>query len=403
MTPSANVASAGPAGPPPAAMTRPQATSAETSSARSVMSRPRTAIAGTPARRRRKATTPSVATTARATVVSAPSMRAGSQSNGGGGQGAGKDGASLDSPPMAGGGRDPDPDEIHDVNVRYHDAAAAGYDVKWGVDYGEVGRAQVLGKVRKLLGPHPGPFERALEIGAGTGYFTLHLLAAGVVRSAVASDISPGMTRVLSENARRMGLDVETAVCAAEDLPFEDGSFDLVLGHAVLHHIPDLGQAFAEMRRVLRPGGTILFAGEPSARGDRLASIPKRAALRAAPLWRRLMRARPAEPHRGEAEDGESLEPFVDVHAFVPDDLLRAARAAGLEDVRVQGEELLANWFGWFNRTLEATARPEDVPWPWRQYAFRGYLALQAVDRIALEPRLPAGIFYNLMLTGRRP
>ena len=38
------------------------------------------------------------------------------------------------------------------------------------------------------------------------------------------------------------------------------------------------------------------------------------------------------------------------------------------------GEELLANWFGWTNRTLEATADPRDVPWAWRQYAYRGYL-----------------------------
>jgi SAM-dependent methyltransferase len=293
-------------------------------------------------------------------------------------------------------------DEIHDVNVRYHDAAAAGYDGKWGVDYGDVGRAQVLGKVRKLLGPDPGPFGRSLEIGAGTGYFTLHLLAAGVVHEAVATDISPGMVDVLEANAQRMGLELETAACAAEELPFEDESFDLVMGHAILHHIPDLPRAFAEMRRVLRPGGTVLFAGEPSARGDRLAAIPKRAGLRVAPAWRRLMRARPAPPHDEGGEGGEALEPFVDVHAFVPAELERAAAAGGLTDVRVRGEELLANWFGWFNRTLEATAHYDDIPWLWRQYAFRGYLALQALDRVILEPRLPAGIFYNLMLTARR-
>jgi SAM-dependent methyltransferase len=261
----------------------------------------------------------------------------------------------------------------------------------------------VLGKVHKLLGPSPGPFERSLEIGAGTGYFTLHLLAAGVVRSAMATDISQGMVDVLQANAARMGLEVETAACAAEELPFEGESFDLVLGHAILHHIPDLARAFAEMRRVLRPGGIVLFAGEPSERGDRLAAVPKRAGLRAAPLWRRAVRARAAAPHHGDPGDGESLEPFVDVHAFVPEDLRAAAVAGGLTDVRVRGEELVANWFGWFNRTVEATAEYDDIPWMWRQYAFRGYLALQTVDRVLLEPRLPAGIFYNLMLRARRP
>jgi hypothetical protein len=40
---------------------------------------------------------------------------------------------------------------------------------------------------------------------------------------------------------------------------------------------------------------------------------------------------------------------------------------------------------------------------PWIQYAYRGYIALQEVDRRVLEPRLPAEIFYNLMLAARKP
>src|SRR3954453_8831197 len=293
--------------------------------------------------------------------------------------------------------------EILDVNRRYHDVAAESYDAKWGISFGEIGHAQVLGKVSKLLGARPGPYGRSLEIGAGTGYFSLNLLQTGVVREATCTDISPGMLQTLEANAAELGLEVETAACDAAELPFADESFDLVLGHAVLHHIPDLPRAFAEMRRVLRPGGLVLFAGEPSERGDRLPAPPKRAGVGAAPVWRWIVRARAAAPHDGDPGDGESLEPFVDVHAFVPEDLRAAAVAGGLTDVRVRGEELVANWFGWFNRTVEATAEYDDVPWMWRQYAFRGYLALQTVDRVLLEPRLPAGIFYNLMLTARRP
>jgi SAM-dependent methyltransferase len=303
---------------------------------------------------------------------------------------------------------------IRDVNTRYHDAAAGHYDTKWGVDYGDIGRAQVRGKLQKLLGTPLPAFERSLEIGAGTGYFTLNMLQDGVVREATATDISPGMLDALQANATRVGVTVRTVACDAEELPFDDESFDVVLGHAVLHHLPHLDRAFAELRRVLRPGGQLAFAGEPSRTGDRIAAFPKRAALRTAPLWRQLMRARPAEggdPPTGAPEppaapgglDGESLEPFVDVHAFTPDELAQWARRAGFSDVRVRGEELLANWFGWMNRTLEATARPEDVPWLWRQYAFRGYLALQRVDAALLEGRLPPAVFYNLMLSGRKP
>jgi SAM-dependent methyltransferase len=299
------------------------------------------------------------------------------------------------------------PEAIRDVNTRYHDAAAVEYDSKWGIDFGEIGRQQVLGKLRKGLGARAdGPFADALEIGAGTGYFSLNLMQAGIVGRATCLDISPGMLETLERNAGRLGLEVETVATDAEHLPFADASFDLVLGHAVLHHLPDLDQAFGEFRRVLRPGGLLFFAGEPSRLGDRLAAYPKRGAMRAAPLWRRVIGAQAAGNH-GAAPDhehahGHDLEPFVDVHAFDPASLRGFADRAGFADVRVRGEELLANWFGWTNRTLEASAVPETVPWGWRQYAYRGYLALQAVDRTLLEPRLPPAIFYNLILTARK-
>jgi ubiquinone/menaquinone biosynthesis C-methylase UbiE len=293
-------------------------------------------------------------------------------------------------------------EEIRDANTRYHDVAAGHYDSKWGIDFGELGLSQVSAKLQKALGEEPPHYARSLEIGAGTGYFTLNLLRAGLIGEATCSDISPGMLATLAGNAERLGLRVRTEPADAERLPFADGSFDLVLGHAVLHHIPDLARAFAEFERVLAPGGTVLFAGEPSRYGDRLANVPKRFASAVAPLWRRAMGAGPA-PSEVDSEPDVALEGVVDVHAFAPGELARVARGAGFEEVRVSGEELLANWFGWTNRALEATANPEEVPWAWRLYAYRGYLALQELDRRLLESRLPAAIFYNLMLSARKP
>jgi SAM-dependent methyltransferase len=291
--------------------------------------------------------------------------------------------------------------EILDVNRRYHDVAAETYDAKWGISFGEIGHQQVLGKLTKLLGPDPGPFGEALEIGAGTGYFSLNLLQTGVIGEATCTDISPGMLQTLEHNAQQLGLEVSTAACDATELPFAEESFDLVFGHAVLHHLPDLDRAFAEFARVLRPGGIVFFAGEPSRSGDKLAAYPKRAGLALGPLWRRAMRARPA-PESGDEPEAHALEAVVDVHAFVPADLERHAAAGGFTDVRVRGEELLANWFGWFNRTLEASGDPRDLRKAWVQYAYRGYIALQALDRAALEPRLPPRIFYNLMVAARK-
>jgi SAM-dependent methyltransferase len=297
-------------------------------------------------------------------------------------------------------------ESIRDANVRYHDLAAEHYDSKWGISYGDVGQAQVTGKLRKALGHEPRRYARALEIGAGTGYFTLNLLRAGVVREAVATDISPGMLRRLRDSAAELGVDVETAACEAAALPFEDGSFDLVFGHAVLHHLPDLEGAFREFSRVLRPGGVVAFCGEPSYYGDRIAAWPKRGANALAPLWRALMRAAP-RPSNGNGNGGfgeeDLLEQVVDVHAFTPAELAGHAEAAGLEGVRVSGEELAASLFGWANRTLEASAEPLDVPWAWRVYAYRGYLLLQTLDRSLLEPRLPAALFYNLLISARLP
>ena len=212
--------------------------------------------------------------------------------------------------------------EIREVNERYHDVAAGTYDAKWGIDFGSVGLAQVRAKLEKALGaPLDRPIGRSLEIGAGTGYVSLNLLRAGVVEAAVCTDIASGMLAALEANADRLGLDVETAVADAGALPFPDGSFDLVLGHAVLHHLPDLGAAFGELHRVLRPGGRIAFAGEPSRTGDRIAGVPKRGARAVAPLWRLAVGASPAPaPHAdgsGTQEDHD-LERFVDIHAFEP-------------------------------------------------------------------------------------
>jgi len=297
--------------------------------------------------------------------------------------------------------------EIRDVNTRYHDITAADYDAKWGIDFGTVGQGQVLGKLHKLLDPAlvAAGFAEALEVGAGTGYFGLNLLRAGVIGELACADISPGMLAALADNAARLGVDVGTAVADAEALPFDDQSFDLVFGHAVLHHLPHLKRAFSEIHRVLRPGGRIVFAGEPSRVGDLLARLPKRAAVIASPAWRALVGAA-AAPANGAAHDdpeANDLERVVDIHAFAPSDLAELAGAAGFAEVTVRGEELTANWFGWFNRGLEASAHPQEIPVRWRNYAFRGYLALQRLDATVLEPRLPAAVFYNLLLSARRP
>ncbi len=198
----------------------------------------------------------------------------------------------------------PRAEHIKDVNTRYHDVAASWYDAKWGIDFGEVGRAQVRAKLVKALGQEPC---EALRRRARDRRRDRLLLAqprrsSALIERLTATDISPGMLATLSGTARRLGVEVETVRAEAETLPFDDASFDLVFGHAVLHHIPDLERAFGEFRRVLRPGGVVAFCGEPSRHGDRLAAVPKRAGrLLGARLAASCWAPAPRQRRRGEA------------------------------------------------------------------------------------------------------
>ena len=291
-------------------------------------------------------------------------------------------------------------ERIRDVNTRYHDVAAARVRRQVGDRLRRDRPAPGRGEAGKALGGAAGePFGDALEIGAGTGYFSLNLLQLGTDRAGDRDrHLAGDAASARGERRRARARGRARCVTEAERLPFADESFDLVFGHAVLHHIPDLERAFAEFFRVLRPGGTVAFCGEPSRYGDRIAALPKRAALaRRAALAARGRRRRARRGTAGPtADDGHALEAEVDVHAFDPAELRGALRTRRVRASRVRGEELLANIYGWGLRTVESTAEPEEVPMGWRHFAFRSYLALQRVDTPLLEPRLPPELFYNL-------
>ena len=105
-----------------------------------------------------------------------------------------------------------------------------------------------------LLGEAKG---RVLEIGGGTG---ANLPFYGTaVESLVVTEPEPAMLRRLQAKAREQSPLAKILRAPAEDLPFEDASFDTVVSTLVLCGVDDQERALREIRRVLRPGGSLLF------------------------------------------------------------------------------------------------------------------------------------------------
>lgn len=95
---------------------------------------------------------------------------------------------------------------------------------------------------------------QVLEIGCGTGAFARSVIEALAGVEYVATDAAPSMVAA----ARTLGV---PAQCVdAQSLPFDDDSFDVVVAAWMLYHVGDLDVTLAEVRRVLRPGGTFVAA-----------------------------------------------------------------------------------------------------------------------------------------------
>lgn len=95
-----------------------------------------------------------------------------------------------------------------------------------------------------------------LEIGGGTGANLPHYRAAERV---VVTEPDPFMRDKLRSKISQTQVPFEVSDAGAQDLPFADGSFDVVVSTLVLCTVPDQRAALAEIRRVLRPGGAFLF------------------------------------------------------------------------------------------------------------------------------------------------
>ena len=165
---------------------------------------------------------------------------------------------------------------------------------------------QHLRIVRRLLDPQPGT--RMLEVGSGRGHLTRQLDDLGAVATGI--DANPA--------AAEHAIAKDIRVMAVEQIDFRNGEFDQVVSVHAIEHFPELEPAFAEMARVLRPGGHMLliYPYEPI-RG--LGAVPD-----AITIYRNPFRAR--ELHR---------------HNLRPPRVRALATQAGLEHVHTEFRWLL--------------------------------------------------------------
>jgi len=121
-------------------------------------------------------------------------------------------------------------------------------------------------RLHEALAPRPG--ETILEVGPGTGYYTLDV-AQGLGRDGALHifDLQQEMLDHTTRRARDAGIEnVEPRQGNARELPYDDATFDAAYLVAVLGEIPDQDAALRELARVLRPGGRLVVGelfGDP--------------------------------------------------------------------------------------------------------------------------------------------
>lgn len=138
--------------------------------------------------------------------------------------------------------------DIQERSKRHFDSIAANYndshDGKFCADmYAPLIQAIYKAGVGKLL-----------DLGCGNGNLLVQLVKDGFALTGV--DLSEAM---IEQAKQRLNDYAELIVADAGHLPFQAGTFDILVCNASFHHYPDSKDALKEMRRVLRPGGELLI------------------------------------------------------------------------------------------------------------------------------------------------
>ena len=150
-------------------------------------------------------------------------------------------------------------------NKLLFNAGSQAYDI---LTYQDVWREQIADVLEHV--PEPGKIRRILDLGCGPGV-SAFVLAEHLPHTQVDGvDLAVKMIDRAKVHHRRTFAhlkNVEFHVGDATELPWEDGTFDLAVGHSFLYLVPDQAAVLAETRRLLAPGGTMVLL-EPNRTGN---------------------------------------------------------------------------------------------------------------------------------------
>ncbi len=134
------------------------------------------------------------------------------------------------------------------------DVLPAGVTFRERAEAGDDNMSFVLDEVEEFLGDLKG--KRVLELGCGSGAYAVLLAHCGAL--VTATDLSLESVEATRRRAELNGVELETMVAPAEDLPCPDESFDIAFGTSILHHL-EVDRAGPELIRVIKSGGRAFF------------------------------------------------------------------------------------------------------------------------------------------------
>jgi SAM-dependent methyltransferase len=191
----------------------------------------------------------------------------------------------------------------------------------------------------KLLAPYLPKEGRALEVGCGSARLLCRVGRMAPLTLA-ALDSEPTALKLAADTANAFGVKVDTVLGDVRALPFENGSFDLILSGGLLEHFEDPKPVLIEMLRVIRPGGTFYADVVPRKKS-----------------WYRLGEAR-------RMRESPWLAPGVYESSFGPNDYVPWLDELGLEEVQITSCGVYPSIIGhmpwWLRRMTARCLEPLD-------------------------------------------